>query len=111
MKGSEHEDLSERKGKENSKEKEDSESEEDSESKEDLGFWSMICGKEAYFLPKDGGAKVLSISDYTAYQSGTSLYNLSLVNKILMAASGEVNLEISKELIGLSEEESESSGE
>lgn len=105
MRRLEHKDLSKRKGEEDSKEKEDSESE------EDPGFWSMICGKDAYFLPKDGGATVLSISDYTTYQLGTSLYDLSLISKIIMAETGEVNLDISEELIELSGFASESSGD
>lgn len=90
MKRVEKKDLSERK---------DSASD---EGHEDPGFWSMIHGMKAYFLPKDGGATVLSISDYRIYKSGVSLYDLSLVSKVLMDASGEVNLEISEVLVGLS---------
>ena len=97
-------DLSEEKDVEDSKEKEDSGSDEDYE---DPGFWSVIHGKEAYFLPREDGAAVLSTSDYTEYKSGASLSDLSLVSKVLMAASGEVHLEISEEFIGLSGEASE----
>ena len=57
---------------------------------------------KAYFLLKDGGAIVVSISDYIIYKSSASLYDLSLVSKVLMDASGEVNLEISEELVRLS---------
>ena len=67
-------DLSEEEDVEDSKEKEDSGSDEDYE---DPGFWSVIHGKEAYFLPREDGAAVLSTSDYTEYKSGASLSDLS----------------------------------
>lgn len=62
----------------------------------------MIYGKEAYFIPTDEEAIVLSITDYEKYQSGGVLYDLDLVSKTTWGAAGMVNLQISEELIELS---------
>lgn len=77
---SDNKDLSEEKDVDDLKEKEDSGSDEDYE---DPGFWSVIHGKEAYFLPREYGAAVLSTSDYVIYQLGTPWYDLKLVSKVV----------------------------